>query len=118
MGVGGSLGLWLNTGLQGGHDVLFVNQGGIATGASPDIDNVVLSDINGDGRADYLVWDSIGGLGGYLNIRTRDEGTPYFAAQGGAKTIADGISQNPGSIRLADIVSATTWACCLQCTLT
>ena len=51
IGKGGSLGLYLNTGTQGGHDVLFLNQGGIATGASSNIDNIVLSDINGDGMS-------------------------------------------------------------------
>ncbi|KAK3699765.1 hypothetical protein LTR37_016274 [Vermiconidia calcicola] len=101
VGIGGALGLWLNMG--SGRGIQFVPSGGIAVGASPNIDNLVLEDINGDGRADYLVWDSIGGLSGFLNIRTRDEGTPYFAAQGGAKSIAAGITQLPTSIRLADI---------------
>ncbi|KAF2162085.1 carbohydrate esterase family 3 protein, partial [Zasmidium cellare ATCC 36951] len=102
-GKGGSLNLYLNTGLQGSYDILFVNAGGIATGADDDLTTLILSDVTGDGRADYMIWDQQAGLSGFLNIRTRDEGTPFFAQQGGAKYIADGITQNPDSIRLADI---------------
>lgn len=102
IGEGGSLGLWLNTGQQGSYDLVFVAQGGIASGAASDLSHIELADINGDGRADYLIWDDNAGLSGFLNIRTRKEGTPFFADQGGSKVIADGIGQAPSSIRLAD----------------
>jgi hypothetical protein len=103
IGAGGSLGHWLNTGSKGGQDVLFIAQGGIATGASPNISNLVFADINGDGRDDYLIWDEQAGLTGFLNQPTRREGVPLFINQGPAKTIADGITQHPESIRLADL---------------
>jgi hypothetical protein len=46
IGKGGSLGMWLNTGTAGGQDVLFLAQGGIATGASPNISNLVFADVS------------------------------------------------------------------------
>ena len=103
VGENGALLSFLNFGQQGSHDINFVNAGGIATGAAQDISRLVLSDINGDGRADYLVLDDQAGLSGFLNIRTRDEGTPLFQTQGGAKSIFDGSNQKPENIRLADI---------------
>jgi hypothetical protein len=103
IGAGGSLGHWLNTGTKGGQDVLFIAQGGIATGAAPDLSKLVFADINGDGRDDYLIWDEIAGLTGFLNQRTKREGVPLYIDQGPAKTIADGITQNPESIQLADL---------------
>jgi hypothetical protein len=103
IGAGGSLGHWLNTGSKGGQDVLFVAQGGIASGASSNLSNLVFGDINGDRRDDYLIWDDQAGLTGFLNQPTRREGVPLYINQGPAKTIADGIKQNPSSIRLADL---------------
>ena len=46
IGKGGSLGHWLNTGSVGGQDVIFEAQGGIATGASPDISRIVFADVS------------------------------------------------------------------------
>jgi len=46
VGVGGSLMHYMNTGTRGGQDVLFLAQGGIATGASPDIDRLVFADVS------------------------------------------------------------------------
>ncbi|KAI9170782.1 hypothetical protein HJFPF1_00255 [Paramyrothecium foliicola] len=103
IGAGGALGHWLNTGSPGGQDVLFVNQGGIATGAASNISRVVFADMDGDGRDDYLIWDAQAGLTGFLNQPTRKEGVPLYINQGPAKTIADGITQDPGEIRLADL---------------
>lgn len=45
LGKGGSVGHWLNTGSAGGQDVLFVAQGGIATGASDDVSKIVFADV-------------------------------------------------------------------------
>lgn len=56
------------------------------------------------GRTDYLIWDEVAGLTGFLNIPTQEEGVPFFSNQGGPKVIADGIGQDPGAIRLADLV--------------
>ncbi|KAK2029622.1 hypothetical protein LX32DRAFT_616739 [Colletotrichum zoysiae] len=75
IGEGGALKHHLNTGSVGGQDVLFLAQGGIATGAVDDISRLVFA----------------------------DEGVPLYIDQGPAKTLADGISQKPESIRLADL---------------
>lgn len=103
IGEGGALMHWLNVGTAGGQDVLFHAQGGIATGATDDITKLVFADMNGDGRDDYLIWDNDGGLSGYLNQRTNREGVPLYVNQGGAKSIADGIGEDPKTIRLADM---------------
>jgi hypothetical protein len=103
IGKGGSLGHWLNTGTQGGQDVLFQAMGGIATGAAPDISKLFFADINGDGRDDYLIWDEQAGFTGFMNVPTRRDGVPLFLNQGPAKTLADGITQNPNSIQIVDM---------------
>jgi hypothetical protein len=59
--------------------------------------------IQANNYTDYLIWDSIGGLTGFLNQPTRAEGVPLYINQGGPKTIADGITQNPSSLILADM---------------
>ncbi|KAK1523960.1 uncharacterized protein CCOS01_09047 [Colletotrichum costaricense] len=58
IGAGGSLSHWMNTGTAGGQDVVFYFQGGIATGGTSDISNLVFADVDGDGRDDYLIWDA------------------------------------------------------------
>ncbi|KAK1448624.1 hypothetical protein CMEL01_07939 [Colletotrichum melonis] len=88
---------------DGGQDVVFYFQGGIATGGTSDISNLVFADVDGDGRDDYLIWDAQAGLTGFLNQPTRREGVPLYVNQGQAKTIADGITQDPKNIRLADM---------------
>ncbi|KAK1526716.1 hypothetical protein CPAR01_13244 [Colletotrichum paranaense] len=103
IGAGGSLSHWMNTGTAGGQDVVFYFQGGIATGGTSDISNLVFADVDGDGRDDYLIWDAQAGLTGFLNQPTRSEGVPLYVNQGQAKTIADGITQDPKNIRLADM---------------
>ncbi|TIC96910.1 hypothetical protein CH35J_007763 [Colletotrichum higginsianum] len=103
IGAGGSLKHWMNTGTVGGQDVVFYYQGGIATGGTSDISNLVLADVDGDGRDDYLIWDAQAGLTGFLNQPTRREGVPVYVNQGPAKTLADGITQDPKDIRLADM---------------
>ncbi|EFQ34084.1 uncharacterized protein GLRG_09228 [Colletotrichum graminicola M1.001] len=77
IGEGGALQHHLNTGSVGGQDVLFLAQGGIASGAVDDISRLVFAD-----KAFHC--------------------TPYID-QEPAKTLADGISQKPESIRLADL---------------
>lgn len=54
-------------------------------------------------QLDYLIWDGQAGLTGFLNQLTYNEGVPLYINQGPAKTIADGITQLPSSIRLADL---------------
>ncbi|KAK7973640.1 elongation factor Tu GTP binding domain-containing protein [Apiospora arundinis] len=103
IGEGGALKHHMNTGSDGGQDVLFEAMGGIATGAASDISKLIFGDMDGDGRDDYLIWDDIGGLTGFLNQPTNREGVPLYVDQGPAKTIADGITQNPDFIHLADL---------------
>ncbi|KAH8894324.1 integrin alpha N-terminal domain-containing protein [Thozetella sp. PMI_491] len=103
VGQGGALRHFMNTGSAGGQDVLFLAQGGIATGAASDISKLVFADMDGDGRDDYLIWDDQGGLTGYLNQEAYKEGVPVYVSQGPAKSVAGGIMQAPSSIRLADM---------------
>lgn len=49
IGEGGSLRLFLNIGTVGGQDVLWLDQGGIATGAAPDISKLVFADVSFSG---------------------------------------------------------------------
>ncbi|KAH7313967.1 hypothetical protein B0I35DRAFT_452195 [Stachybotrys elegans] len=109
IGEGGSLKHHMNTGRPGQQDLLFHAMGGIATGAVGDISKLVFADIRRKiscfmyGRDDYLIWDDEGGLTGFLNQKTNREGVPRYINQGPAKTIADGIHENPSTIRLADM---------------
>lgn len=45
VGKGGALRAWLNMGRQGGDDPTFIEQGGIAGGATDDITRVVFADV-------------------------------------------------------------------------
>ncbi|KAL9059935.1 MAG: hypothetical protein Q9206_001254 [Seirophora lacunosa] len=65
--------------------------------------DVVLADINGDGRADYLTWTSKGGLTGYLNYRTEKEGQPGWAPTGALGSVAGGVGRSSAWCRLADL---------------
>jgi hypothetical protein len=62
-----------------------------------------MGQIDGDGRDDYLVWDDGGGLRGYLNQRTYNEGVPQWKYIGPAKSIASGVGKPYTEIRLADM---------------
>lgn len=55
------------------------------------------------GIKDYLIWDEDGGLSGFLNKATQNEGVPQFVSQGSAKSLATGNSQNPTFLWLADM---------------
>ena len=103
VGESGAIAVWLNVGQPGSFKVSFADQGGVATGVGGDISSITVQDINGDGRADYLIWDPEGGITGFLNQPTQREGVPFFVDQGPPKTIADGVGQDPASIRLADL---------------
>ena len=54
-------------------------------------------------KLDYLIWDDQAGLTRFLNQPMHNKGVPQYIKQGPAKTIADGITQLPSSIRLADL---------------
>lgn len=55
------------------------------------------------GIKDYLIWDEDGGLSGFLNKPTQNEGVPQFISQGAAKSLASGNAQNPTFLCLADM---------------
>lgn len=38
-----------------------------------------------------MIWDDEGGLSGFLNLRTKAEGRPFFFDLGGPKSIAKGV---------------------------
>ncbi|KAL8688084.1 MAG: hypothetical protein Q9218_005918 [Villophora microphyllina] len=100
-GPTGSLNMWLNTGDVGSQKITWIPAGEIAGGLGTP--NITLADITGDaGRADYLIFDNDGGLSGYLNIRGQSETKPIWIPQGGAKSIAGGVSI-PDLVRLADM---------------
>jgi len=100
-GAEGSLDLWLNTGDPASNRITWVPIPNIAAGGigTP---NITLADINGDGRADYLIFDEEGGLTGYLNVRGVVEARPVWIPQGSAKSIAAGLA-SPDLVRMADL---------------
>ena len=100
-GPTGALSLFLNIGKAGSIDSKLVPYGQIAGGLGNG--NVVLADIDGDFRADYLMLDGGGGLSGFLNIRSSSEGQPLWITQGGDKSIAVGTGGDPNLVRLADM---------------
>jgi hypothetical protein len=55
------------------------------------------------GIKDYLIWDEDGGLSGFLNQPTQNEGVPRFVSQGSAKSLASGNFQNPTFLWLVDM---------------
>ncbi|KAK5134073.1 hypothetical protein LTR08_006963 [Meristemomyces frigidus] len=96
----GGLDLWLNTGAVDSADITWIHYPDMASGfGNP---NIALADLNGDGRADYLMWDADGDLSVYLNVRTNVEGRPTWVSQGGSKSVASGTAP-PGNIRMADL---------------
>ncbi|KAL2212798.1 hypothetical protein CC79DRAFT_1267941 [Sarocladium strictum] len=99
IGEGGSVRTWLNVGAPGGTSLVWQDIGGIATGAVGDISRLM----NGDGRDDYLIWDSDAGLSGFLNRQTNREGVPFWEDQGKAKAFVGGIHKPHSEIRLADM---------------
>ena len=97
----GAITAWLNIGTAGSDKFKLVPAGKIADGQ--DNGDVVLADLDGDFRDDYLMWDKDGGLSGFLNIRSQSEGQPLWITQGGDKSIAVGTGRNSSLVRLADI---------------
>ena len=100
-GTTGAITAWLNIGTAGSDKFKLVPAGKIADGQGNG--DVVLADLDGDFRDDYLMWDKDGGLSGFLNIRSQSEGQPLWITQGGDKSIAVGTGRNSSLVRLADI---------------
>ena len=91
VGEKGEVDMWLNVGSPSSYDITWIQSGQIATGLGTP--NVSLVDISGDGRADYMIWDQLGGITGYLNVRGPHEAVPVWIDQGPSKSIATGVSQ-------------------------
>lgn len=102
-GSTGSISVWLNIGIAGSEKYKLVPVGEVAGGQGNN--DVVLADLDGDSRADYLMWDQDGGLSGYLNVRGSSEGQPNWISQGKDKSIAVGVGKDVSleSLRLADV---------------
>ncbi|KAL8942644.1 MAG: hypothetical protein Q9216_001557 [Gyalolechia sp. 2 TL-2023] len=81
--------------------IKWIGAGHIAAGLGTD--DISIADINGDGRADYLLWSQTGGLTGYLNYRTEKEGQPGWASTGETGSIAGGLGKSSAYCRLADL---------------
>lgn len=65
--------------------------------------DISIADISGDGRADYLIWSSTGGITGYLNYRTEKEGAPGWSSMGPMGSFAGGVGPSSAYCRLADL---------------
>lgn len=89
VGSKGELTAYLNVGSA--YDITWVPQNQIATGLNTG--NISISDITGDGRADYIIWDQLGGMTGYLNVRGPQDGIPIWIDQGPDKSLALGVKQ-------------------------
>lgn len=108
----GALEVYLNIGDYGSASITWVSQGQIASGLGTD--NVTLADIDGDGRADYLIFDENGGISGYLNKRSDQEGHPIWIEQGTGDSIASGAFAPYNRIRMADINGTSAGSLSLQ----
>ncbi len=68
----GSIEVWINQGQAAGGktpaNVGWWPQGVVATGTGSPGSRIKFADLNGDGRADYLIIDDIGGVDVYLNL--------------------------------------------------
>jgi len=91
IGQKGEVTLWLNIGSSLSYDITWVPLGEVASGLNTP--NISLVDISGDGRADYMIWDQLGGLTGYLNARGPKE-VPVWLDQGADKSIGTGVSES------------------------
>ncbi|KAL8635487.1 MAG: hypothetical protein Q9228_007023, partial [Teloschistes exilis] len=76
---------------------------GHITAAGFGTDDISIADINGDSRADYILWGEKGALIGYLNYRTGKEGQPGWASTGAMGSIAAGLGKPSSYCRLADL---------------
>ncbi|MEV5511294.1 FG-GAP-like repeat-containing protein [Streptomyces orinoci] len=89
----GGIQVWLNNGGDGHGG--WTNYGRIATGAKAPASKVRFADINGDGKADYLVLDDSGAVHAWLN-----NGTSTWTDYG---QIATGTGAQGNKVRFADI---------------
>ncbi|MCZ7438872.1 FG-GAP-like repeat-containing protein [Micromonospora sp. WMMC241] len=100
VGDQGQLTAWLNQGRDTAGAWTWAWQGTIASGVNATRDQVRLTDINADGRADYLVVGDQGQLTAWLNQGRNTEGAWTWAWQG---TIASVAGADRAQVRLADV---------------
>ncbi|KAI4198895.1 MAG: hypothetical protein LQ350_004960 [Teloschistes chrysophthalmus] len=98
----GDIDAYLNIGQDNTIEgIQWIGAGHIAAGFGTD--EISIADINGDGRADYILWGDKGALTGYLNYRTEKEGQPGWASTGAMGSVAAGLGKPSSYCRLADI---------------
>ncbi|MFI0169652.1 FG-GAP-like repeat-containing protein [Streptomyces sp. NPDC017095] len=98
----GSVRAWLNGGPKpDGGDWYWAPQGTIAGGVGAPGTTIRLADLNGDGRADYVVVNDDGSVRAWSNGGPKPEGGDwYWAPQG---TIAGGVGAAGRNVRFADL---------------
>ncbi|KAL8637044.1 MAG: hypothetical protein Q9228_005642, partial [Teloschistes exilis] len=98
----GGIDAYLNIGKDNTIEgIQWIGAGHIAAGFGTD--DISIADINGDGRADYILWGDKGALTGCLNYRTEKEGQPGWASTGAMGSIAAGLGKPSSYCRLADL---------------
>ena len=97
----GAVSEWQNGGPNPAGGWIWYPMGQIASGESNSSSHVVFADINGDGRADYLVVDNVtGATTAWLNGGPNQAGGPIWMPIG---QIASGTSNSSSYVRFADI---------------
>jgi lysophospholipase L1-like esterase len=93
---------WLNGGPNSsGGDWLWFPQGTIASGVGAPGSTVRFADLNGDGKADYLVVNANGSVQAWLNGGPNSSGGDWLWFPQG--TIASGVGDPGGQIQFADL---------------
>ncbi|MEU6488604.1 FG-GAP-like repeat-containing protein [Streptomyces sp. NPDC046887] len=98
----GSVQAWLNDGPSPhGGDWYWLSQGTVAGGVGEAGSSIRLSDLNGDGRADYLVVHPDGLVRAWLNGGPKPGGGDYLWS--GQGTIAGGVGAQGRTVRFSDL---------------
>ncbi|MGW9396547.1 FG-GAP-like repeat-containing protein [Streptomyces sp. NPDC055642] len=98
----GSVRAWTNGGPKaGGGDWIWSTQGTIASGVGAAGRNVRFADLNGDGRADYVVINADGSVRAWTNGGPKSGGGDWIWSTQG--TIASGVGAAGRNVRFADL---------------
>ncbi|MEU2896254.1 FG-GAP-like repeat-containing protein, partial [Streptomyces sp. NPDC001273] len=98
----GSVRAWTNGGPKaGGGDWIWRPQGTIASGVGAAGRNVRFADLNGDGRADYVVINADGSVRAWTNGGPKAGGGDWIWSTQG--TIASGVGAAGRNVRFADL---------------